>query len=130
MAKSGGSLAGTPFLIAMAKLKRIRSSGCTLLERTDLMVELYNLLNAKYGTEATVRGKYLDPVLEYIRTLRSAYESRLESDPYTDIKKMSYSTLLDEAEFLLGQLIEEKNTLRNLTITSQRMDRPDPSEAL
>lgn len=130
MAKSGGSLAGTPFLIAMAKLKRIRSSGCTLIERTDLMVELYNLLNAKYGTEPTAREKCLDPVLEYIRTLRSSYESRLEVDPYTDVKKMSYSTLLDEAEFLLGQLIEEKNTLRNLTITSQRMDRPDPSEAL
>ncbi len=114
---AGGKITGTVFLIGAAKLKRINKSGAPLNERTDLLAELYNLLHGKYyqSADTEVLGK-LTALRENITLLRESYEPSMDSLPWGFKKKSAYIIILDDAERIASEIIEDKRTIDGVAI--------------
>ncbi|HPE45750.1 MAG TPA: hypothetical protein PK380_07740 [Deltaproteobacteria bacterium] len=123
MAQNLNKLAGTSGLVGVCKFKRIQKSGCTLNERTDLVVELFHLLWAKYREDRDVAPR-LEEVGGHIRRLRNTYEPKLDMQIRGFRKKAAYTVVLDECERILSEVIEDENTLGNQTIGTTLLDRP------
>lgn len=113
---ASSKITGTIFLIGAAKLKRINKSGAPLNERTDLLAELYNLLHAKYRGADPGTVEKLTALRDNLTLLRETYEPAMDSLPWGYRKKSAYIIVLDDAERIASEIIEDKKTIDGVAI--------------